>query len=58
MWTRNEVIQEFVRLSEIIHEKEAEGVITHDEAAAAIDRYRERSDEMLRPLRPTEKVKA
>lgn len=58
MWTRNEVISEFVRLSELLHEQEAKGVITHDEAASAIDRYRERSDEMLGALKHAEKVNA
>lgn len=58
MWTRNEVISEFVRLSEIIHEKEEDGTITHDEATIVIDRYRERSDRMLQPLKRAERVNA
>lgn len=57
-WTRNQVIGEFVRLSAIIHQKEEEGVITHDEATLVIDRYRERADELLSALKQTTKVKA
>lgn len=56
MWTRNQVLREFVRLSEVIHEKEGEGVITHDEATDTIDRYRERADDLLNALK-REKVK-
>ena len=57
-WTRNQVLREFVRLSEIIHEKEHEGVVTHDEATVAIDRYRERADELLNALKLAQKVSA
>lgn len=56
-WTRNEVLNEFVRLSGIIHEKEEDGTITHDEATLVIDRYRERADELLNALKK-EKVNA
>lgn len=57
-WTRNQVLREFVRLSEILHEKEHEGVITHDEAASAIDKYRQRADELLSALKHAQVVNA
>jgi len=55
--TRNEILREFLRLSEVIHEKEEEGVITHDEAATAIDHYRVRADAVLDVHRKAQKVK-
>lgn len=56
--TRDEVIREFVRLSEGINSAEAAGAISREEAVAAIEAYRERADLVLDALKQTEKVKS
>lgn len=55
---RDEIIREFVRLSEGINSAEAAESITREEAVAAIEAYRERADTMLDALKQTEKVKS
>lgn len=49
---RAQIIREFVALSEQILEAEEAGLVTREEATGAIDRYRERADEMLRAVEP------
>lgn len=56
--TREEIIREFVRLSEGIYAAEAAGSITHEEVVAAIDMYRERADAVLDAIKQVEKVKS
>jgi len=55
--TREKIVSEFVRLSLAINQAEAEGLITREEAVAAIEAYRERADAVLEGHRQGERVK-